>query len=266
LESLGRGRDGLAVLVDHFRIGHFVLPSVSVLDITNRALGLAYVIGKPASGAMRTLSRTHGVRRRKHQHTCTLGRAKSHSSAFSGVDRASADQGRTTPVESWASELMAPDVHQLAERGDVAARRFLQLNMSRWRKRCTTQASASSKRGIGPWKSSSVPDAEGAQTLAEGKLNETLYQVQRIGDLAEPDQRSGIDELGESAGIAHGTTLPPGSARCKRHFIRRWPKRVLLPQRAASRLQLCYTLHGLCSDVVSSTSKPIFNCLLHQSR
>lgn len=51
-------------------------------------------------------------------------------------------------------------------------------------------------------KAAVVLDAEGAQTLAEGELNETMYQVQRIGDFAEPDQRSGIDDPGESARIA----------------------------------------------------------------
>src|ERR1700730_11697748 len=33
------------VFVDHLRIAHFVLLSVSVLDITNRAVGLAHVVG-----------------------------------------------------------------------------------------------------------------------------------------------------------------------------------------------------------------------------
>ena len=47
-------------------------------------------------------------------------------------------------------------------------------------------------------------NAERAQALAGGELDEAVYQVKRIGDFPEPNQRSGIRELGESASIAHG--------------------------------------------------------------
>ena len=75
-------------------------------------------------------------------------------------------------------------------------------------------ASISIIRASGPLdKGSGVLDADRAQAHAGGEMNETMYQVQRIGDFAESDQRSGIDELHQSAGVAHSQKDQHGRQR-----------------------------------------------------
>jgi hypothetical protein len=58
-----------------------------------------------------------------------------------------------------------------------------------------------------------VLGADRAQTHAGGEMYKPMYQVQRIGDFAESDQRSGIDELRQTAGVAHSQKDQHGRQR-----------------------------------------------------